>query len=319
MQPLAIVIPAYKPDFFDATLRSLAAQTRRDFTVYVGDDASPHDLRALCEAWRGTLDIRYHRFERNLGREDLVGHWQRCIALGDEPWVWLFSDDDLLEPGCVAAFLERVAADPHPCQVYHFNVCVIDADGSLLKEAPPFPDRLPVREFVRQRFAYALQSFAPDYVFSRQALVAAGGFQAFPRAWCSDDATWVKLAGDDGIVSIAGPRVHWRSSGQNISTSHGPDRWEKLEAGLQYLEWLRRYLLAHPASGGAAADAALLDAGRWWLYAQAETLRVTFRAFGLLRTARRFQHLFGSSLPAEALRIALQDSRILRRLASRSQ
>ena len=41
---LAIVIPAYKATFLAAALDSIAAQTCRDFTLYIGDDCSPNNL-----------------------------------------------------------------------------------------------------------------------------------------------------------------------------------------------------------------------------------------------------------------------------------
>ena len=37
---LAIVIPAYKIDFFDSVLKSLANQTNKNFTIYVGNEAN---------------------------------------------------------------------------------------------------------------------------------------------------------------------------------------------------------------------------------------------------------------------------------------
>ena len=46
---LAIVIPAYKIDYFKATLDSLSVQTRKDFTVYIGDDCSPSDFKQLID------------------------------------------------------------------------------------------------------------------------------------------------------------------------------------------------------------------------------------------------------------------------------
>ncbi len=109
---LAIVIPAYRTRFLQAALTSLAAQTDQAFTVYVGDDASPDDVQALCAAWADKLDLRYTRFDSNVGGQDLVAQWTRCIALSHEPWVWLFSDDDELEPGCVQAWREVAHRQP---------------------------------------------------------------------------------------------------------------------------------------------------------------------------------------------------------------
>lgn len=87
---LAIVIPAYKACFFREVLDSLAKQSRRDFTVYIGDDASPDDLESIVSDYKDQLDIFYFRFEQNWGGRDLVAHWERCIELSDEPLIWLF-------------------------------------------------------------------------------------------------------------------------------------------------------------------------------------------------------------------------------------
>ena len=81
---IAIIIPAYKKDFLRSTLESIAAQDCRDFTVYVGDDASPADIYGIVHSFEDRIDIVYHRFEYNLGRTDLVGHWKRCIDMSDE-------------------------------------------------------------------------------------------------------------------------------------------------------------------------------------------------------------------------------------------
>ena len=98
---LAIIIPAYKACFFREVLDSIVRQSNRDFTVYIGDDASPDDLESIVSDYKDKLDIFYFRFEQNWGGRDLVAHWERCIELSDEPLVWLFSDDDLMPPDAV--------------------------------------------------------------------------------------------------------------------------------------------------------------------------------------------------------------------------
>ena len=312
-QRLAIVIPAYKSSFFDETLRSLASQTCKDFTVYVGDDASPNDLKIICERWSGMIDLRYHRFEQNLGATDLVGQWTRCMALSSEPWLWLFSDDDLLDTECVAAFYTQLDSNEVKHDLYHFNVDVIDGAGVLIKEASPFPSVLSAPEFAQRRFTHELSSFAPDYVFSRDTFLAKGGFQAFPRAWCSDDATWIKLAGESGICTIIGPKVKWRLSGQNISSIHTHDRFEKLEAAIQYLEWLDQYSKRKDWTGSEFSSQSVLMTGRWWLYAQAEGMRIFFSLAGFWSVTGRLNKIYGGPLVMDALRIFLQDLRVLRR------
>lgn len=40
---LAIVIPYYKINYFEETLKSLSNQTDKKFKVYIGNDASEND------------------------------------------------------------------------------------------------------------------------------------------------------------------------------------------------------------------------------------------------------------------------------------
>lgn len=79
MKKLAIVIPAYKVDFFETVLFSLAQQTCKDFTVYIGEDCSRDDFKSLIEQYSKQLDIVYRRFEVNFGGHDLVAQWNRCV------------------------------------------------------------------------------------------------------------------------------------------------------------------------------------------------------------------------------------------------
>src|SRR5690349_7148370 len=105
MKPLAVIIPAYKLAFFDKALSSLAYQTNKNFTVYIGDDCSPEDLEEITEKYKSQLDIHYTRFKNNIGAKYLVYHWNRCIQLTrGEPWLWLFSDDDIADANCVETF-----------------------------------------------------------------------------------------------------------------------------------------------------------------------------------------------------------------------
>ena len=54
---LAIIIPAYKACFFREVLDSIVRQSNRDFTVYIGDDASPDDLESIVSDYKDKLPI----------------------------------------------------------------------------------------------------------------------------------------------------------------------------------------------------------------------------------------------------------------------
>ena len=119
---LAIVIPAYKGEFLAKTLSSLANQTNMNFNVYVGDDCSPFDLSRIVNQFKDKLSIHYVRFSENMGKANLIAQWNRCLGLlQGEEYFCFFSDDDLMEPGCVEAFYQ--ALNTHPLSdVYHFKM-----------------------------------------------------------------------------------------------------------------------------------------------------------------------------------------------------
>lgn len=226
MNSLAIVIPAYKPEFLDRALESIQAQTARDFHVYIGDDASPHDLEPIVEKWsRLGLPVSYTRFSANLGGHDLVAQWTRCIRLTQgEPWLWLFSDDDIMEPGCVAAFLSRIAADGERCRdIYHFDVMIIDSSDAIIKAAPPYPAIIRPAEYFRRKANASIESFVVENIFSRKIYNEVGGFKQFPMAWGSDVATWMAMMAPKGMATIKGPKVRWRSSNRNITPARNPE------------------------------------------------------------------------------------------------
>ena len=71
---ISVVIPGYKQAFLSSALESLSKQTDRSFEVVVGDDGSPENLLQICNAFNDRLQLRYHRFDENLGSRSLVSH-----------------------------------------------------------------------------------------------------------------------------------------------------------------------------------------------------------------------------------------------------
>jgi hypothetical protein len=172
---LAFVIPALKGRFFRGALRSMAAQTDQDFTVYVRGDHRPEDLRSICDEFRERPRIVYHRFETNPGVTSLAGHWNRCVALSSERCLWLFSDDDLADPQCVEAFRNIVAAGEHGFDPYRFPVGIIDANDKVVFALAPHGEVQSSFDFAIGRLRFAQMSFAVDRMSSGRAFARACG------------------------------------------------------------------------------------------------------------------------------------------------
>jgi glycosyltransferase involved in cell wall biosynthesis len=247
---LAVIVPAYRVRYLRAALDSLAAQTARDFRIYVFDDASPDDIAGVVAEYRDHLPLEYHRFEKNLGGKSLVAHWERCIArTGDEPWLWLFSDDDIAAPDCVKVFLDTLARDEAPSDLWRFDLEFIDAHDRVTHTCTPHPDREDAAEFVEAFLTpYGRDWRAPDHIFSRRVHRELGGFIDFPNAIFSDTATWIKFSTLSGVKTLRGPKLSWRLSGTN-TTAHAFKRRREIAAPLfAFHRWLADFIPTLPCS-----------------------------------------------------------------------
>lgn len=244
---LAIIIPAYKATFLRAALDSIVAQTCQDFTLYIGDDCSPHQLGAIVDEYRDKINLIYQRFETNLGGKNLVAQWERCIAMSqDEPYIWLFSDDDVLESECVEAFLS-LPKEKQDNYVVHFNIHQIDEKGKILKTPVKYPERMTAKEYLDAKlFQKGIISYVVEFVFPRWIYEKTGGFQNYDLAWGSDFITWLKFAeACKGIYTINNNNAHvrWRSSSENISPDKSRDtQIRKINSQIKVAQYIQEYL-----------------------------------------------------------------------------
>ena len=240
---LAIIIPAYKATFLPAALDSIATQTCKDFTLYVGDDCSPEPIGSIVEQYREKIELVYQRFDSNLGGKDLVAQWERCIALSqDEPYIWLFSDDDVMEPNCVEQLLRTIDETKGAYDLYHFDSYRIDENGTFELLRKPYPSILTSYDYYRGKMMGKYDSYVVENVFSRRIYEQSGGFKNFDLAWGTDVATWCIFSNDKGMCSVPGALIGWRRSSQNITPKKTRETAErKLMADCAFLCWAYRF------------------------------------------------------------------------------
>lgn len=218
-EKLAIIIPAYKQNYLKAALNSIAAQTNKDFTLYIGDDNSPYDLYSIIKPYESDIKIVYKHFDTNLGGKNLVAQWERCVDMSQgEEWIWLFSDDDMMEPTCVEDFFHSVKLHPE-AKLFHFNVNSIDRNGNTIRQYDGYPSFLSAQNYTNGKCLGKYISFVVEFIIHREIFYSAQRFVNIDMAWGSDFLSWVKFAdAANGIYTIDSSRVLWRSSGDNIST-----------------------------------------------------------------------------------------------------
>ena len=171
---MAIVIPAYKGRFLKETLDSIAVQAHKDeFVLYIGDDASPERLDKIVESYQNKVNLVYHRFSENMGGKDLVAHWERCIQLSAEPFIWLFSDDDLMPADGVERVMEALSR-PHHQRGYFFRfpLAVIDGENKRIRANRPLEEgSVSCYRLLLDKLQGKIDSAAVEYVFSREVVL----------------------------------------------------------------------------------------------------------------------------------------------------
>jgi glycosyltransferase involved in cell wall biosynthesis len=240
MSNLAIIIPAYKSMFLSQTLLSIANQTNKNFTLYIGDDCSSENIYGIVKGFEDRIPLIYRHFPENLGAKNLVSHWERCIDLAnDEEWLWLFSDDDIMDPSCVENFYSALKENSD-FDLFHFNVTQIDQYQNVVCDFHTFPEVMHTEEFFLEKLKGGYFSTVVEYIFRKANFDEQGRFQEFDLAWGSDDATWIKLSRNKGILTIRNSKVYWRKSLINISAIKFDKEIviRKMNAQIEFVNWI---------------------------------------------------------------------------------
>lgn len=210
---LALIIPFYKLAFFEATFQSLANQTDTRFKVYIGDDASPESPVALLEKYKGQFDFVYHRFETNLGSTSLTQQWDRCIDLtGDEEWIMILGDDDVLGRNIVEAFNKNLEEIKLISNVVRFATYKIDDNGKKTSSIYCHPKV----EYSTNFFFRETRSSLSEYVFNKKKVLEIG-FKDFPLAWFSDILAVLEFSDFKNVFSINEAQIFIRITDLSIS------------------------------------------------------------------------------------------------------
>lgn len=109
-------------------VRSVLAQTDRDFRLVVIDDGKEPDVPGWFEQL-GDERVHYTRNERNLG---ITKNFQKCVELSEADYVVIMGCDDLLHPHYLETVRSVIGAHPGIGMVQP-GVEVIDGEGRVMQ------------------------------------------------------------------------------------------------------------------------------------------------------------------------------------------
>lgn len=236
----SVTVPAYKADFLDEAINSVLNQTYRDWELIILDDCSPWNIRGIVDKYVHDERVRYYRNETNVGGENVVDNWNKCLDLAEGDYIICMGDDDVLCLNCLEIYAKYIATFTD-YNIYHGFTVMINEESEVIsiQEARPLTES--VYSMAWHRIFRKRNQYIGDFLFKISYLKKVGGFYKLPSAWGSDDISTYICAFQKGIVNLPEIVFKYRINRYSISSTGSVE--SKLRAIAQKQEWIRDNLI----------------------------------------------------------------------------
>ncbi len=226
MNRLAIIIPYYKIDFFEETLQSVANQTNQNFSLYIGNDASPNDPLPLIQKYFDKTNYHYFDYKDNIGSKNLALQWERILENVQEDWLQILGDDDCISPDFVEEFYKILpSTEKHNISLIKCGQQWVDENNKVTESHVYNFDKVPASEIFIKKYKDEIRSSLSENIYQTQ-IVKKHKFIKLPLAWGTDDLSLLGFAKNGYIQYIPKLLVNVRISTESIS---GSDQYEALK------------------------------------------------------------------------------------------
>ncbi|OCK50590.1 hypothetical protein BA768_05420 [Chryseobacterium sp. CBo1] len=241
MSKLAIVIPYYKIDFFEQTIKSVATQTNKDFVIYIGNDASPENPQPIIQQYFDPTEYKYYNYTENLGGKNLVLQWERILENVKEDWFQILGDDDVLGDNFVEEFYKSVDyCDSHKIYCMKTIHHHIDENNETIKINDYNTDTIAAEKFFINKYSGKVNSSLSENIF-RTDKYHKHRFEKIPLAWGSDDIAILSFSDYGEIYYNRATHVKVRISEISIS---GAQHLNQLKDNA-YNKFREKFILHH--------------------------------------------------------------------------
>lgn len=206
---VSIITPVFKAEkMIEQTIRSVQAQTYKDWEMLLIDDCSPDHSGEIIQKMAETdARIKYHRLPHNSGaavaRNTAIEHAQGA-------YLAFLDSDDLWTPTKLERQLDFMAEKG--CAFSYTRIQMIDAEGNILKRDIPIPLKTDYKRLLRQTVIAT-----STVVINRQ---LTGDFSMPLRRGGQDYATWLQLLRTtDSAYGLGECLTSYRTGGQSLSSN----------------------------------------------------------------------------------------------------
>ena len=233
MSPLVtIAIPAYKRKYLKEAIQSVLEQSYKNLEVVIVNDCSPQDLDSVLKSF-GDDRIHYYFNRKNLGKDDPAHNWNKCLSYAHGDLFSILCDDDMYEPTFVERMVE-LAQKYQNVSVFRSRADFIDKNGVVVNRYPSAPEWESMEDYMWHVFNNYRYQTISEFMCRRERILSCGGYVSLPLAWYADYLSIYRFSSKDGIASCSDCLVHFRQSGDNISSQDDKNTLLKLIATHEY-------------------------------------------------------------------------------------
>lgn len=236
------------------TVKSLAAQTDRGFSVLISDNHSTQGsdlIAAAASQLEGTgLTVRRVRPPMEIGR---VEHWNWAHHQATGEWLKPVFAGDWLEPDYVARLRAAQEANPD-CRYIFVSYVLHRLNEDPVSVVSAWAGRFHAASEMQQVvLRYGMQFGPPSAAaYEREAFISLGGYPT-PLPICSDSLLFCAMASRFGVLGLAETLCHFNIHGARFSTSLPQKRKDTFRENityyimLAYQAWAARIPFSKPA------------------------------------------------------------------------
>ena len=249
MPKFSVLIPIIKGKFLNIAIDSVLKQTFSDWELILYNDCSPDDIDGIVGQYKN-YKIKYFKGEKNIGLEDPSKTWNKMVSVANGEYVCILGDDDYISENYLEEINKLILKYPK-VSLFRAKVIKVDEKNKTILEGDNLPEFETWDQMLYGRNVIKRLQSTSEFVIKKNALDKIGGYINFPRACGSDDATYVALSKENGVVSTNDASAYWRKSSLNISDNDSREtNYYKLRF---FLEWEKKFLdnnfpLANPLS-----------------------------------------------------------------------
>lgn len=241
---VSIAIPCYKARFLKEAISSVLSQTYHNIEVIVVNDQSPENISGIIASFSDSR-IRYYINDKNIGAENPANNWNKCLSYARGEYFCLLCDDDIYEPDFVEQML--FLAKKHPnADVFRSRANFINAAGKELNRYASAPEWESMEDYLWHVCRDYRSQTISEWFYRTKVLKENNGYALLPLAWYADYLSIYRFSRKGGIVSTYRILVHFRLSGENISSQDNKNNIKKIEAQNLFRSEVEKLLEGNP-------------------------------------------------------------------------